>query len=64
MPNPVTQFPILSKSPEDTARFYTSLFGWKVDANNPKGHQRLDTGSKEGIQGGIWPAPPQAPNFV
>jgi predicted enzyme related to lactoylglutathione lyase len=64
MSNPVLQFQILSKSPEETARFYSSLFDWKVDANNPMGYRQISTGSKEGIQGGIWPAPPQAPNFV
>ena len=64
MSNPVTQFQILSKTPEETAQFYSTLFGWTVDANNPLGYRRIDTGSKEGIQGGIWPAPPQAPNFV
>lgn len=64
MAKPVTQFQILSKSPDDTARFYSSLFGWTIDANNPLGYRRIDTGSPEGIQGGIWPAPPQAPTFV
>jgi predicted enzyme related to lactoylglutathione lyase len=62
--NPVVQFQILSKSPDETAKFYSSLFGWTADANNPMGYRKIDTGSKEGIQGGIWPAPPQAPNFV
>jgi hypothetical protein len=64
MPNPITQFQIISKSPDETARFYSSLFGWTVDANNPLGYRRIDTGTKEGIQGSIWPAPPQAPSFV
>jgi predicted enzyme related to lactoylglutathione lyase len=64
MGNPVTQFQILSKTPEETARFYAELFGWKISADNPLGYRRIDTGSKAGIQGGIWPAPPQAPNFV
>jgi len=64
MGNPVMQFQILSKAPEETAAFYASLFGWSIDANNPMGYRQIDTGSKEGIQGGIWPAPPQAPNFV
>jgi predicted enzyme related to lactoylglutathione lyase len=64
MPNPITQFQIISKSPNETARFYSSLFGWTVDANNPLGYRRIDTGTKEGIQGGIWPAPPQASSFV
>ena len=64
MANPVMQFQILSKSPEETAAFYGGLFGWTIDANNPMGYRKIDTGSAEGIQGGIWPAPPQAPNFV
>lgn len=64
MGSPVMQFQILSKAPEETARFYASLFGWKIDANNPMGYRQIDTGSKEGIQGGIWPAPPQSSNFV
>ena len=64
MANPVSQFQILSKEPDATARFYGELFGWTVDAANPLGYRRIDTGTTEGIQGGIWPAPPQAPNFV
>jgi hypothetical protein len=64
MGNPVTQFQILSKSPDATAAFYGQLFGWRVDANNAMGYRRIDTGSAGGIQGGIWPAPPQAPDFV
>jgi predicted enzyme related to lactoylglutathione lyase len=64
MANPVLQFQILSKSPDETAKFYSTLFDWTTDANNSLGYRRIDTGTKEGIQGGIWPAPPQAPNFV
>src|SRR3982074_1163341 len=64
MPNPVTQFQIITKTPNETAEFYSNLFGWTIDANNAMGYRRIDTGSTEGIQGGIWPAPPQAPNFV
>ena len=64
MGNPVMQFQILSKTPGETAAFYAGLFGWKIDSANPMGYRRIDTGSAEGIQGGIWPAPPQAPVFV
>jgi predicted enzyme related to lactoylglutathione lyase len=64
MSNPVIQFQILSKTPEGTAHFYQTLFGWTVNADNPLGYREISTGSKEGIQGGIWPAPPQAPTFV
>jgi len=58
------QFQMISKKPEETAAFYSTLFGWTIDANNPMGYRRIDTGTAEGIQGGIWPAPPQAPDFV
>ncbi len=64
MGNPVTQFQILSKTPGATASFYSALFGWKVNDDNAMGYCRIETGSKDGIQGGIWPAPPQSPNFV
>jgi predicted enzyme related to lactoylglutathione lyase len=64
MSNAVTQFQIISKTPDETASFYSALFAWRVDANNPMGYRRIDTGSPEGIQGGIWPAPPQAAAFV
>ena len=64
MANPVVQFQILSKTPDETPLFYSTVFGWKVDAGNPLGYRRIDTGSTEGIQGGIWQAPPRAHNFV
>jgi uncharacterized protein len=64
MTHPVVQFQILAKSPDETAAFYGKLFGWKIDAHNALGYRRIDTGSRQGIQGGIWPAPPHAPNFV
>jgi uncharacterized protein len=64
MANPVMQFQILSKTPDDTAQFYSSLFGWSISANNPLGYRQINTGSSAGIQGGIWPAPPQAQTFV
>lgn len=64
MGNPVTQFQMLSAKPDETAAFYSSLFGWTTSADNTIGYRQIDTGSKEGIQGGIWPAPLQAANFV
>jgi predicted enzyme related to lactoylglutathione lyase len=64
MSSPVVQFQILSKAPDDTARFYSGLFGWTVDVDNQLGYRQINTGSEEGIQGGIWPAPPQTQNFV
>ena len=64
MSNPVMQFQILSKQPQETSKFYVEMFGLRVNADNPMGYREINTGSTEGIQGGIWPAPPQSPNFV
>ncbi|HLJ17946.1 MAG TPA: VOC family protein [Bryobacteraceae bacterium] len=64
MANPVLQFQIISKNPEQAAGFYSKLFGWKIDTDNAMGYRRIDTGSAEGIHGGIWPAPEQSPTFT
>lgn len=64
MSRPVTQFQILAKRPEEATRFYHALFGWNVNADNPLGYRAIDTGSKRGIQGGIWPCPPEGDAFV
>jgi len=64
MGDPVMQFQILSKVPEETSNFYSSMFGWSVNANNSLGYREISTGSQNGIQGGIWPAPQQAATFV
>jgi uncharacterized protein len=60
MGNPVTSFQILTPRPDEHAAFYNQLFGWRVNADNPLGYRQFDTGSLRGIQGGVWPAPPQA----
>lgn len=64
MGRPVVRWQILSREPEAHARFYSELFDWKVDASNPLGYRELCTGADEGIDGGVWPAPPQAHAFV
>lgn len=64
MGNPVTHFQILTPDPERAAAFYTQLCGWTVDDANPLRYRRLLTGAQRGIEGGIWPAPPDATSFV
>jgi predicted enzyme related to lactoylglutathione lyase len=61
--NAVTQFQIISNNPESSSAFYAELFGWNIDAVNPMGYRRIETGSVNGIQGGIWPAPTQVSTF-
>jgi predicted enzyme related to lactoylglutathione lyase len=58
------QWQILAKEPDKLADFYTKLFGWKVNANNALNYRQIDTASKRGIGGGIWPAPPEGHAMV
>lgn len=64
MGNPVVQWQIVTRNPDALTRFYASVFDWKVNADNPLGYRRLDTASGRGINGGVWPAPPEANSFV
>ena len=61
---PVIRWQMLSPKPDEVARFYGRVFGWKESRENALGYRALDTGSADGIQGGVWPAPPDAPSFV
>jgi uncharacterized protein len=61
---PVMQFQIVAREPEAVARFYADLFGWSVRTNNALGYRELDTQSDRGIQGGVWPSPPEGHNLV
>ena len=56
MPNPVVHWEIQSNIPEKSREFYSQLFGWHVDANNPYNYGLVDTQSEGGINGGIGPA--------
>ncbi len=64
MGQPVMRWQIVTKHPDRHGAFYAKLFGWEVTTNNALGYRMVDTGSERGINGGFWPAPPEAPNFV
>lgn len=64
MGQPVMRWQILAKEPERVAEFYTKLFAWDVNTNNALNYRMIDTGSERGINGGIWPAPPQGHSMV
>ena len=64
MGQPVMQWQIVTKNPDRLTQFYAALFGWRSEANNALGYRRIDTDSKRGIGGGIWPAPPEGHGFV
>jgi predicted enzyme related to lactoylglutathione lyase len=52
MPNPVVHFEIEGKDGPRLQKFYTDLFGWKIDANNPMNYGLVQNGG-EGIDGGV-----------
>jgi predicted enzyme related to lactoylglutathione lyase len=64
MGRPVTHFQILSKNPDLSQRFYAELFDWKISRDNPLDYRMIDTGAGRGIDGGIWPAPPEGHAFL
>ena len=55
MPNPVMHWQILTKQPDKLEKFYSALFGWKISGDNKLGYRMVNTDSKEGIGGGLWP---------
>ena len=63
MGNPVTRWQIVSKDPERTTEFYGALFDWKIDTDNALGYRAVSTGDG-GIDGGIWPSPPDGHDLV
>jgi len=60
----VAHWQMITKDPDATARFYEALFGWHFSANNGMGYREVSTNAHRGIDGGIWPAPPEAPETV
>lgn len=60
----VVKWQIVSPQAEASAGFYAALFGWKIDQTSAFGFRELKSGSDRGIDGGVWPAPPQAQSFV
>jgi predicted enzyme related to lactoylglutathione lyase len=61
MGRPVTWFEVIAKDAEKAQKFYSQLFDWKIDSNNPMKYGMIDTGGKGGFQGGIGQANPQMP---
>jgi predicted enzyme related to lactoylglutathione lyase len=64
MPNPVVAWQIVAPDPDAVAAFYRDLFGWTLSVDNALRYRELRAGSGRGIDGGVWPAPPEAPTFV
>ena len=54
--HPVVHWEINARDAKALHAFYTSLFGWRIDADNPMGYGLVTTGGPGGINGGIGPA--------
>ena len=64
MADPVVRWQIIAKEPEAVTRFYGSLFDWKVDKSNALGYREVKSSNGHGIDGGVWPSPPDGQNMV
>jgi predicted enzyme related to lactoylglutathione lyase len=59
MGQPVVHFEVIGKDGKKLQSYYSDLFGWKIDANNPMGYGLVDLEANEGvgIPGGIGGGP-------
>jgi predicted enzyme related to lactoylglutathione lyase len=64
MSNKVVHWQILTADPDKAAAFYSGLFGWTVSDANGLGYRAIASSGDGGVDGGIWPAPPGAPESV
>ncbi|MDQ6853174.1 MAG: glyoxalase [Actinomycetota bacterium] len=53
---PVVWFEVAGRDFDQLSKFYSELFHWKVNADNPTGYGMVDTDGGGGIQGGIFAA--------
>ena len=62
MPNPVVHFEVVAKEGKKLQQFYSNVFDWSIDANNPMNYGMVNTNAEGGINGGIGPT--DGPNQV
>ena len=53
MGRPVVHWELMSKDPARVAAFYETIFDWKVQHMPELNYRIVDTGSEDGINGGI-----------
>jgi len=65
MPNPVLHFEIMAKGDRKKSQeFYSQLFDWRVDNDNPMNYCVVDTHSEEASIGGGIPCDGHYPNVT
>lgn len=57
MPNPVTHFEVIGKDGKKLQDFFSQLFDWQIDANNPMQYGMISAQDGHGIGGGVGPNP-------
>jgi predicted enzyme related to lactoylglutathione lyase len=63
MANPVVHFEIGGHEITRSRDFYSELFGWNIEVDE-HGYGMVDTGTDEGIRGGIMQTPQGVPPYV
>lgn len=63
MSDPVVQWQMVARNPDELAAFYRELFGWTITTQNALGYRQVGTG-EGGLAGGIWPSPTGGHSFV
>jgi len=53
MSHPVVWFEVMGKDGKKLQRFFTDLFGWKIDASNPMNYGMVEASKGRGIPGGV-----------
>ena len=53
MQHPVVWFEVMGENGEGLQSFYSKLFGWKIDANNPMKYGMVEAVNGQGIPGGV-----------
>ena len=64
MSAPVVHFEILGKDPKKLQEFYSELFGWEINADNPMNYGLIQPVDGKGIGGGIGAAEEGAAGHV
>jgi predicted enzyme related to lactoylglutathione lyase len=64
MGNPVIHFEVIGKDAPRLQEFFSKLFGWTINADNPMNYGIVDTGVPGGIGGGIGSGPEEHPGHV
>ncbi|MFQ5856291.1 MAG: VOC family protein [Anaerolineae bacterium] len=64
MGQPVVHWEIAAKDAKKLQDFYSNLFDWKIDTNNPMNYGMVETGGEGGINGGIFTPEEEMPGVT